>query len=154
MKCLNPKCENDLPDGVRSTRKFCGDACKVAYFRQQHKEDQAKAEASELEQLRAKVQDQAQRIEEQDQEITLLKRKLSIEQYYLADRRNNNRHTFLAWLKKQPASPLTEKILAVGPQLSQNDSCKYYEYRLRVLLHCSEAEMEEFTELWKLMLLS
>lgn len=152
MRCKY--CDAELPAGTHGKRAFCNNAHKQAYWRKVQQEDQIAAETNELVELRRKVRNQAQTIEEQDQEITLLKRKLSIEQYYLADRRNNKKHTFLAWLKKQPASPLTDKILAAGPQLSQNDSCKYYEYRLRVLLHCSEAEMEEFVELWKLMLLS
>jgi hypothetical protein len=136
----------------RADQQFCdnNNKCKQRYWRAQQKSDQAQALASELEELRAKVHDQAQTIEEQGQQITLLKRKLDIERFLLEDR--NTPYPFLAWLKKQATSPLIEKILA-EQYFSPVDKRNYYEYRLRVQLHCSKDEMEEFTELWKLMIL-
>jgi predicted nucleic acid-binding Zn ribbon protein len=141
----------------RRMREFCSDTCRQRYHRAKTKPVEEQADNTALvTELRVKVQDQAQYIEELEQENTRLKHKLNVEQLYREDLGSNKKHTFLAWLKRQPTSPLAEKILAAGLQyqLSQNDTYKYYDYRLRVLLRCSPDEMEQFVELWKLMLLS
>lgn len=153
MKCLNPKCENDV-QGSRSTRKFCGDACRQAYFRHQHQQDQAQGQTftemlSELTDLRAKVYNQAQTIEELEQEVTRLKSRLDVERRYLED---TAPRTFLAWLKKQPSSPVAQKLLA-DQLVPARGSRALYEAHVK-RLHCTEDERQDFTRLWKLMLLS
>jgi hypothetical protein len=150
MKCLNPKCENDLPNGVRSTRKFCSDACKVAYFRQRHKEDQPEAETGKVEALQVRVRILEQTIDDQAKEIARLAEKLNVEKRFLQER-STQKYGFRAFIKKQPVTPLIEKLLA-DPFTMPRDTRAHYEYRLP-LLHCTEEEQQEFTDLWKLMML-
>jgi hypothetical protein len=147
MKCLNPKCENDVPEGSRSTRKFCGDACRQQYFRQQHQQDQAQGRTftemlSELTELREQVSDQAQ-------EIAQLRHLLDVEKRYYED---TQAHTFKAWLRKQPPSPVASKLLS-DQLVPARGSRALYEAHMR-RLHSTDNELLEFTRLWKLMLLS
>jgi hypothetical protein len=163
MKCLNTKCENELPEGIRSTRKFCSDACRQAYFRQQQKQDQAHGHTftemlSELVELREKVHNQEKTIAELGiekaeltSEVSRLYHRLNVEQRFVEDK---EKLPFKVWLKKQ-ASPLKEKLCTdeYYSQLRSRETRRYYDYRLRVHWHCTEEEMEEFARLWKLLLL-
>lgn len=146
-------CGEELPEGTHGKREFCSDAHKQKYYRQQHQQDQAQGRTftemlSELIELRTKVADQAQTIEELEQEITRLKTRLDIERRYL----ENTAHTFLAWLKKQPSSPVAEKLLA-DQLVPARGSRALYEAHVK-RLHCTEDERQDFIRLWKLMLLS
>lgn len=66
-------CGLELAAGSNPRREFCNDAHKQAYWRRQQKQDQDAALVAELEQLRAKVADQAQEIEEMASQITTLR---------------------------------------------------------------------------------
>lgn len=113
-------------------------------------EDQAEVQTSELKELRAKVADQAQRIEEQTRDISRLYDRLNVEKRYIQERGSKQRG-FKAFLKKQPKTPFIEKFLADDFAMPR-DTRAHYEYRLG-LLHCTEEEQQEFADLWKLMLL-
>jgi len=148
-KCLNPKCENELSAFRRGTRKFCSDACRQAYFRQQHQSDQGAALLTELEELRTKVQNQAREIADQAARIAQLKRILDIEKRYLED---TTPRTFKAWLRKQPQTELSKKLLT-DQLIPVRGSRALYEAHLRRMQY-SEYEIARFKDLWKLMLLS
>jgi len=131
----------ELPVGTHGKRGYCNDAHKQAYWRAQQKQDQDAALSAELEQLRAKVAEQAQ-------EIADLRTRLDIERRYLQD---TTPQRFKAWLKKQPSSPWRTTFLndqAIKPLASRS----YYEAQVK-RLHCSEEEHDDFVRLWKLMLL-
>jgi hypothetical protein len=140
MKCLNAKCVNELPEGVRSTRKFCRDACRQEYYRQQHHQDAALTQ--EVEELRTTVKEQAQ-------EIAQLCSQLDIEKRYLED---STPRAFKAWLRKtQPSSPWRDRFLS-DQLVPARGSRAMYEAHMR-RLHCTKEEREDFVRLWKLMLL-
>lgn len=136
----------------RKSRKFCNDAHKQAYWRQQHQVDQSEAMLSELEDLRKKVRNQAQTIEEREQEVTRLLGKLDVERRFLGD---HQKRGFKFWLKKQRAAHIGE----VGQRILSNDlipvqgSRWLYESHLKKNGYTSD-EIEQFRDLWKLMLLS
>jgi hypothetical protein len=142
-------CGTELPAESNPRRAFYNDAHKQAYWRQQHQQDQGEALLAEVEQLRAKVSDQAQEIEEQAHEISRWRARLDIEKRYLEDTKPR---TFRSWLRKQPASPLREKLLT-DELTPARGTRSHYEAHVR-LLHCSEEEHQDFVRLWKLMLLS
>src|SRR6266487_2670631 len=141
MRCKY--CDQELPAESNPRRAFCNDAHKQAYWRQQHQQDQSEALLAEVEQLRAKVRDQAQA-----EEVARLRSLLDIEKRYLSDTRPR---TFRSWLRKQPASPLKEKLLA-DELIPARGTRSHYEAHVR-RLHCSEEEHQDFVRLWKLMLL-
>jgi hypothetical protein len=97
---------------------------------------------SELTELRERVRDQ-------EQEIAQFHHLLDVEKRFYQD---TKAHTFPAWLKKQPSSPVAEKLLAdeLGPA---RGSRSLYEAHVR-RLHCTEDEHQDFIRLWKLMLLT
>jgi hypothetical protein len=147
MNCLY--C-GEIVQGKRKSRKFCNEAHKQAYWRKQHQADQSEALLAELEELRATVRDQAQTIDELEQEGMRLHNRLDLERRFHGD---HSTYSFAAWLKKQSSSPLREKLLA-APLLPVRTSRAKYEAYLRYTLQCTPEEMDEFTHLWKLMLLS
>lgn len=110
----------------------------------------AQARDADLAELRAKMDDQARTIEDQAREISRLAERLNVEKRYLQER-GTRKYGFKAFLKKQPSTPFIEKFLADQFALPR-DTRAHYEYRLP-LLHCTEEERQEFTDLWKLMLL-
>src|SRR6266702_2974329 len=140
-------CGEALPVDSSPRREFCNDAHKQAYWRMQHKADQDAALLAEVEQLRALVREQAQTIDEQSAQLARLRNQLDVEQRYLSDTKP---YGFKTWLRKQPASPLKEKLLADGLVLPRGTRA-YYEAHLR-RLGCSADELADFTRLWKLML--
>lgn len=143
----------------RRKREFYSDACRQRYHRAKqrpsHEQDQAQGTTlsemlSEQAELRTKVADQAATIEELEQQVMRLQNRLDLERRFHGD---HSVYSFPAWLKKQPASPLRDKLLA-AQLLPARTSRATYEAYLRHKLHCSPEEMDEFTHLWKLMLLS
>jgi hypothetical protein len=147
MNCLY--C-GEIVQGKRKSRKFCNEAHKQAYWRRQHQTEQPEALLAELEALRATIRDQAQTIETLEQEGMRLRNRLDLERRFHSD---HSTYSFAAWLKKQRPSPLREKLLAASLLPARASRAKYEAY-LRYALHCSSEEMDEFTHLWKLMLLS
>jgi hypothetical protein len=121
----------------------------MAYWREQHKKDQAQGASlteilSELADLRAKgedqtrtIQEQAQRLEEQEQELFQLRRKLDVDRWYHKD--------------TQVRGDLGQRILADDLLLSRGSRAGY-ESRMRSQ-HYSQEDLQEFAHLWKLMLL-
>ncbi len=142
-------CDQELPAESNPRRAFCNDAHKQAYWRQQHQQDQSEALLAEVEQLRAKISDHAQEIQAQAEEIARLRNLLDIEKRYLSDTKPR---TFRSWLRKQPASPLREKLLEDSLTPARGTRAHYEAHVRR--LHCSEEEHQDFIRLWKLMLLS
>lgn len=148
MNCLY--C-GEIVQGKRKSRKFCNEAHKQAYWRKQHQAaDQPEALSAPLEALRATVHDQAQTIHALEQEGMRLRNRLDLERRFHGD---HSTYSFPVWLKKQSPSPLREKLLA-APFLPVRASRAKYEAYLRYTLQISPEEMDEFTHLWKLMLLS
>ena len=147
MNCLY--C-GEIVQGKRKSRKFCNEAHKQAYWRKHHQADQSEALSATLEALRATVRDQAQTIEALEQEGMRLRNRLDLERRFHGD---HSTYSLPVWLKKQRPSPLREKLLA-APFLPARTSRAKYEAYLRYSLQCSSEEMDEFTHLWKLMLLS
>ena len=147
MNCLY--C-GEIVQGKRKSRKFCNEAHKQAYWRKHHQADQSEGNLAELEALRTTVRDQAQTIDALEQEGMRLRNRLDLERRFHGD---HSTYSFAVWLKKQSPSPLREKLLA-APLLPARASRAKYEAYLRYALHCSSEEMDEFTHLWKLMLLS
>jgi hypothetical protein len=139
-------------EGGRTDKLFCNDAHKQRYWRQKQKEDQKAAHDTELKDLRARVRDLEQTVDDQAKEIAQLRDRLNVEVRYLRhEERSIRKYGFRAFIKKQPATLLIEKLLA-DPFTMPRDTRAHYEYRLP-LLHCTEEERQEFTDLWKLMLL-
>jgi hypothetical protein len=147
MNCLY--C-GEIVQGKRKSRKFCNEAHKQAYWRRQQQAEQSEVPLAELEALRATIRDQAQTIEALEQEGMRLRNRLDLERRFHGD---HSMYSFPAWLKKQGPSPLREQLLA-APFLPVRASRAKYEAYLRYALHCSPEEMDEFTHLWKLLLLS
>lgn len=137
-------------EGGRADKQFCDDAHKQRYWRRKQKEEQDAALDAELKTLRTKVADLEQRNEELTRDISRLHDRLNIEKRYLQEK-STRKYGFRAFIKKQPATPLIEKLLA-DPFTMPRDTRAHYEYRLP-LLHCTEEERQEFTDLWKLMML-
>jgi len=103
---------------------------------------QSEAVLAELEELRAQVKEQAS-------QITHLEHLLDVEKRYLSDQQPR---TFKAWLRKQPSSPLAEKLLADSLVPARGSRALYEAHVHR--LHCTDDEVAAFKDLWKLMLLS
>jgi|GEM_PF-5726652 hypothetical protein len=142
-------CGTELPTESNPRRAFCNDAHKQAYWRQQHQADQPAAQLAEVEALRATVREQAQEIQAQAEEITRLRTLLDIERRYLSDTKPR---TSRAWLRKQPASSLKEKLLT-DELIPARGTRSHYEAHVR-RLQATEDEHQDFIRLWKLMLLS
>ncbi|SRR6266487_2692615 len=141
-------CGQALPDERtgRRVREYCNNAHKQAHYRKLHQQDQNAALLTELAELRAKVEDQAQTIEGLEQEVSRLRERLDIERRFLEDKKPRY---FKSWLRKQPTSPLTEKLLA-DQFVPDRGPRSLYQGHVRRLL---PDEMEEFKDLWKLLLL-
>jgi hypothetical protein len=104
---------------------------------------------TEGEELRTKVSDQAQQIEEQEAEIARLHQALDIEKRYLED---TTPRTFKAWLRKtQPSSPWRDRFIS-DQLVPSRGSRSLYEAHVR-RLQLSEDERADFIRLWKLLLL-
>ena len=91
---------------------------------------------------------------EQASEISSLREKVNVEYRYLEEY-ESKKYNFKAWLKKKHlSSALIEKMLADAHLFrTAQETRKHYEYFLHVSLHCTDEEMEDFTRLWKMMLL-
>jgi hypothetical protein len=147
-KCGCGQLVEEKPGGHRQ-RMFVDDAHKMKYWRQQRQAAQHTALLTELEELRVKVTDQAQQIEEQEAEIARLHQALDIEKRYLED---TTPRPFKAWLRKtQPSSPWRNTFLS-DQLVPARGSRAMYEAHVR-RLHCSDEEHQDFVRLWKLLLL-
>ena len=141
MNCRS--CGKPLPapiPGGRRARQFCRNACKQAFYRKAHQVE-AKQENNEL----AKAQ---QRIAELEQEILHLRNRFDLERRSQTDYQPRS---LKAWLKKQPVSPLGQRILA-NELIPPRGSRSTYEAYLRRMDY-SVDEMQEFEHLWKALLL-
>lgn len=144
MNCKN--CGKPLPPalpGARRVREFCNDACKQADYRRR------KAPPSSASGDTAKMETLEREKAELEQEVIRLRNLLDVERRYHLDTQARG---LKAWLKKQPATALTRRLLAdelTPPRGSRGT----YEAHLR-RLKCSSEEMREFEHLWKALLLS
>jgi t-SNARE complex subunit (syntaxin) len=103
-----------------------------------------------VEALQAKVNDQAQEIEELASVIAKLQDQLDFKKRY----HSTNPYNFKTWLRRQSGkTPFMQKILDY-PFEKEKTSRHNYEEKLRRQLHCTEEEMRDFHELWIQMLLS
>ena len=115
----------------------------------------ARKQVAELEQTailltttRQQLADSQFQIAELEQTVSKLRNLLDIERRYYEP----TIYAFKTWLKKQPQTELGSRILAdelIRPRGKRTD----YEYHLRLRKY-SQEDMQEFTDLWKLMLLS
>lgn len=143
MNCKN--CGKSLPPalpGAHRAREFCNAACKQADYRRRKASlapsDEAIRTIETLEQEKAAL----------EREMMRLRNLLDIERRYHLDTQARG---FKVWLKKQPATALTRRLLAndlVPPRGSRGT----YEAHLR-RMKCSSEEMQEFEHLWKALLL-
>jgi hypothetical protein len=130
--------------GGHRTREYCNLACKQAYYRKQ-KQQQPKFDQDTIE---GQLHEAKQRITQLEAEIAQLRYSLDIEKRYYQDIQSRG---FKSWLKKQPKTPLGQKILD-DIFLPPRGSRALYQAHLRRLKY-SEDEMREFMHLWKAMLL-
>lgn len=148
----------------RKSKKFCGDAHKMAYWRKQHEPETAdratlireletaQERIAELEdynlRLKSLLTIEQQRVAEQEQEVRRLKALLDIEQRYY----DNQPRNFRGWLRKQPRSDLITRLLA-RDTFPLKGSRAYYEVQVRALKGPA-SDLLEFADLWRAMLLS
>jgi hypothetical protein len=150
MRCKY--CGQELPAGIHGKREYCNDAHKQAYYRQQVQREQREKAAliAEIEHLKAHVKEQNQEIQQHLWVITDLKRQLDLERRYLLDTQARG---FISFLKRQPMTPLIQKILA-GRYLPQTGTHWMYEHYLRhQRILVTDEDLLQFKDLWKVMLL-
>lgn len=136
-------CGRELPPekpARHRERQYCNDAHKQAHYRKL-RQDQGLAQVHELEAAR-------QRIAELESQIAHLEYLLDVEKRFQQDTQARG---FKFWLKNQAPSPLRMRLLA-DSLLPARGSRGYYEAHLRQMKYSTE-EIEEFRQLWKLMLL-
>lgn len=151
----------------KKMREYCSDSHRqLAYVRRKAQEkanspDQAQASTyttmlAELEDLRTQnaalrieVADKDQEIDELAAQIATLRERLDVERRFLDDVKPRS---FKAFLRKRPATLLITRILD-DPLFLDRDTRIHYQTRLHFRLSASKEELQEFTDLWKLMLL-
>jgi ADP-ribose pyrophosphatase YjhB (NUDIX family) len=141
-----------LPAGIHGKREYCNDAHKQAYYRQQVQREQREKAAlvDEIERLKAHIEEQNQEIQQHLWVITDLKRQLDLERRYLLDTQARG---FISFLKKQPMTPLIQKILA-GRYLPQTGTHWMDERYLRQQhILVTDEDLLQFKDLWKVMIL-
>ncbi len=98
--------------------------------------------------------EQAKQAEEEikqlEHTIRILKHELDLEYRYFRDTQARG---LIAFLRKQDPTPLIQKILAAEKELPPTASHWTYESTLRRKQICSEEELKQFKDIWKLMML-
>lgn len=150
----------------RRPREFSSNACRQRYHRATKRQSVAMREGQQAETLTRRVREleaenAAQRAEierltslltdesEQGQEIARLKHLLDVDRWYRTDTARRN---FKAWLRKQPATSLSTKILDNALFPNQGSRAQYEAYLRRE--ESSADELHEFANLWKALLQS
>jgi hypothetical protein len=136
--------QNMLLDQGREAAQAATDAI-IAYAQQ--------AQDQQIKQLKAHIDDQEQEIKQHLGVIAELKYQINLEWRFLMDTQPRG---LLPFLRKQPATPFIQKVLADQQlvRLHNQAARGTYDRILRFRLHCNEEEMEEFKQLWKLLMLS
>lgn len=167
MNCLY--CGKELPDqqaGEHHRRVYCDNKgkCKQADYRKHQSQAKAQAKnnshALQVAQLRIaeleraatenqfRLAESQEQITELEQQVMRLHNRLDLERRYY----DNKQYSFKAWLKKHlPQTEFTRHVLA-DQLFMPRDTRAHYEYYMRRVKY-SQEDMQEFTELWKLMLL-
>jgi len=146
-------CHQELPEG-RSNRQYCSDAHKQAHYRQIHPVKPVQAEASiaelteHVERLQSLLKIEQARNTELETENMRLTSRLDIEQRYYDSQPRN----FRAWLRKQPRTDLIGRLLD-RENLPLKGSRVLYEAHVRAL-RGPDTDMQEFSDMWRKMLLS
>jgi vacuolar-type H+-ATPase subunit I/STV1 len=164
-------CEKPLPDEKtgKRPREYCNNAHRQAHYRRLHppirgaKPDivlastlnEAQARITELEQQVAELQKDLaleqssaqEQIKELEQQAMRLHNRLDLERRYY----ESKQYSFKAWLKKQPQTEFTQRILA-DQLFMPRDTRAHYEYYMRRVKY-SQEDMQAFADLWRLMLL-
>lgn len=144
-----PVCEKPIiqPTGGHHQRVYCSDACKMRAYRR--KKTEATEHQADLQAARLEISILQSEITDLQRENRALRAKLDVETRYLEDQAV---HGFKPWLKKQAQlSDVAQQWLA-DELLPPRDTRAHYEYHLKRRKYSPE-EMQEFTRLWKLMLL-
>lgn len=160
-------CGQSLPEVKtgRRPREYCNDAHRQAYYRRTHPGvrsapdralvkalDEAtttiKALEHQLATVRADLLISQEENKELEKHMSVLHNRLDLERRFL----ENKQHSFKAWLKQRPATAFSQRFFD-DTRMLPRDTRAHYEYRLKLWKY-SEEDMQEFTDLWKLMLLS
>jgi hypothetical protein len=160
-------CDQPLPEEKtgRRPREYCNNAHRQAHYRQNHQPalvmvptatlNKAQARIAELEQqavtlasIRVELAISQEQIKELDQQVLRLHNLLDLERRYY----ESKAYSFKAWLKKQPQSEFTQRILA-DQLFMPRDTRAHYEYYMHRMKY-SQEEIQQFADLWRLMLLS
>lgn len=144
----------------KKAKEYCNGSHRQMAFKKRKKAEmpvqKVEAPGGELEEMRAQmaalhkyVRDKDIEIDDLSAQLARLRLHLDIEKRFLTDK---TKHSFRAFLKKQPATPLISRIVA-DPLFKPIDTRVHYESRLLSLPQVSEDTLHEFYDLWKLMLL-
>jgi predicted RNase H-like nuclease (RuvC/YqgF family) len=150
----------------KKTREYCSDSHRQLAYIQRHKQEKSKSSheqpqvlLAQLEdlstqnaQLRKYIRDKDIEIDDLSSQLARLRLQLDVEKRMLQDDQNKTKRSFKAFLKKQRVTPLISRILA-DPLFETRDTRKHYQNRLHYRLNATEEELQEFADMWKLMLL-
>jgi predicted nuclease with TOPRIM domain len=156
-------CQRELPASKHGKREYCNNAHKQAHYRQGQQEEierlkvqvaaqdeQIKNQAQQIEQLKAHVKEQQLEIGQHFTVIEHLKEQINLEYRYLKDDRERG---LISFLKRQPRTPLSERILSDTRLFTRGTHWEYETYFRIHGIAVTEAELTQFKDLWKLMLL-
>ncbi len=146
-------CHKELPLEAHGKQAYCNNAHKQAHYRQRVKLNQQEKAVliDQIEHLSAQVQEQEGQITQLERTILLLKRQLDLEHRYLMDVQARG---FIPFLQRQPSSPFIQKMLADRSFTFNHQASRWtYEHVLRFKMHCTDEELEQFKQLWKLQMM-
>src|SRR6266700_4126536 len=141
MRCKY--CHKELPLEAHGKRTFCHDAHKQAYYRQRVRLNQQEQAVliEQIESLSAQVRAQEGQLAQLERTIILLKHQLDLEHRYLMDTQARG---FIPFLRRQPATPLIQKLLADQSFTFNHQASRWtYEQLLRFRMLCTDEELEQ-----------
>jgi hypothetical protein len=149
MNCLY--CGTELPEqqaGGHRRRTYCNRACKQADYRKRQSQAQQPTDnQARMRALEQQLADGQERIAELELQVMRLHNRLDLERRYYEQKA----YSFKAWLKKQPQTEFSKRILA-DQLFMPRDTRAHYEYYMRRVKYSPE-DIQEFADLWRLMLL-
>ena len=140
--------------GAYGKREFCRNAHRQAYYRHQmqSQHQQTTAQAQETNKLQAKIEDLEDSVTQLKSTIRQLEIDADLEHRYLVD---TQARSFIAFLRSQPPTPFVTKLLNDPRILLEKRAGRYhYEIRLVTNQNYSEDDLNQFKDLWKLLLLT
>jgi hypothetical protein len=146
-------CHKELPLEAHGKQSYCNNAHKQAHYRQRVKLNQQEKAVliEQIEALSAQVNEQEAEIAQLERTISLLKHQMNLEYRYLVDTQARG---FIPFLRRQPATPFIQKLLADQSFTFNHQASRWtYEQLLRFKMLCTDEELEQFKQLWKLMIL-